>query len=144
MGFGGEGLREHFLMLGYLILMLRQIVDSNSHLAIAVMKMQRSVPIYEQRIREVEHGSFVPLVLSVTGGMGRIATTTYKCLASLLSSKWNQPYSNTLGWLRCRLSFALLRASILAIRGARSSSGRVTVSASIPIDLVTAESQVSM
>ena len=99
---------------------------------------------YEQRIREVEHGSFVPLVLSVTGGMGRIATTTYKRLASLLSSKWNQPYSNTLGWLRCRLSFALLRASILAIRGARSSSGRVTVSASIPIDLVTAESQVSM
>ena len=101
-------------------------------------------PAYEQRIREVEHGSFVPLVLSVTGGMGRIATTTYKHLASLLSSKWNQPYSNTLGWLRCRLSFALLRASILAIRGARSSSGRVTVSASIPIDLVTAESQVSM
>ena len=99
---------------------------------------------YEQRIREVEHGSFVPLVLSVTGGMGRVATTTYKRLASLLSSKWNQPYSNTLGWLRCRLSFALLRASILAIRGARSSSGRVTVSASIPIDLVTAESQVSM
>ena len=53
-------------MLEYLILMLRQIVDSNFQLAIAVMKMQS----YEQRIREDEHGSFVPLVLSVTGGMG--------------------------------------------------------------------------
>ena len=41
---------------------------------------------YEQRVREVEHGSFVPLVLSVTGGMGRIATTTYKHLASMLSN----------------------------------------------------------
>ena len=72
---------------------------------------------YEQRIREIEHASFVPLVLSVTGGLGRIATTTYKRLASMLSSKWNQPYSTTMCWLRCRLSFALLHASILAIRG---------------------------
>ena len=99
---------------------------------------------YEQRIREVEHGSFVPLVLSVTGGMGRIATTTYKRLASQLSSKWNQSYSTTMGWLRCRLSFALLRASIMSIRGARSSSGRVSSSTSTPVDLVTSESQVSM
>ena len=128
MGFGGEGLREHFLMLGY--------APTNRRLQLSSCYRSHE-NAYEQRIREVEHGSFVPLVLSVTGGMGRIATTTYKRLASLLSSKWNQPYSNTLGWLRCRLSFALLRASILAIRGARSSSGRVTVSASIPIDLVT-------
>ena len=96
---------------------------------------------YEQRVREIEHASFVPLVLSVTGGLGRIATTTYKRLASLLSSKWNQPYSTTMGWLRCRLSFALLRSSIAAIRGARSSSHRV--SDSIAVDLVTTVSQVS-
>ena len=29
---------------------------------------------YEQRVREVEHTSFVPLVMSVTGGMSREAT----------------------------------------------------------------------
>ena len=41
-------------------------------------------------------------------------------LASFLSDKWDENYSHTsTGWLRCRLSFALLRASI--IRGARSS-----------------------
>jgi len=34
--------------------------------------------------------------MSVTGGLGRIATTTYKRLASMLSSKWNQPYSTTM------------------------------------------------
>ena len=60
---------------------------------------------YEQRIREVEHGSFTPLVLSATGGLGRAATVKYRHLASLLYSKWNQPYSTTMGWLRCRLSF---------------------------------------
>ena len=33
---------------------------------------------YAQRVREVEHGVFTPLVLSTTGGMGREATTFYK------------------------------------------------------------------
>ena len=40
---------------------------------------------YEERIWEVEHGSFTPLVFSTSGGMGRAATTTYKHLARLLS-----------------------------------------------------------
>ena len=33
---------------------------------------------HEQRIREVEHSSFTPLVFSATGGMGREATCFYK------------------------------------------------------------------
>ena len=32
---------------------------------------------YDQRIREVEHGTFTPLVFSCTGSMGRAAVTTY-------------------------------------------------------------------
>ena len=42
---------------------------------------------YEQRVRKIEHASVVPLVMSLTGGLGRIATTTYKRLAPMLSSK---------------------------------------------------------
>ncbi len=34
-----------------------------------------------------------------------------------------QPYSQTLSWMRCKLSFALLRAAINSIRGARSAGG---------------------
>ena len=40
---------------------------------------------YEQRVREVEHGSFTPLVMSLTVGLGSAATTFYKRLASLCS-----------------------------------------------------------
>ena len=98
--------------------------------------------VYEQRIRDIEHGSFAPLVMSVTGDMGQNATTVYKRLASMLSNKWNQPHATTMEWLRCRLSFSLLRSSILAIRGARSSSAHFIRSSSSPVDLVTAESQV--
>ena len=61
---------------------------------------------YDQRIREVEHGSFTPLVLSCTGGMGRAAINTYKRLATLISTKRDDIYSNTMGWIRCRLSFS--------------------------------------
>ena len=72
------------------------------------------------------HVSFTPIVLSSTGGMGSIATTTYKRLASLLADKWGTSYSQTMGWLRCRLSisFSHLRSSIQCIRGARSNQLR--------------------
>ena len=78
---------------------------------------------YEQRVREVEHSSFTPLVLSATGGLGNEANIFYKRLASMLASKWDNQYSTTLCWLRCRLSFSLLRSAIQSIRGARSSCG---------------------
>ena len=46
---------------------------------------------YEERIREVEHATFSPPVLSTTGGLAREATTFYKRLASLLAAKWEEP-----------------------------------------------------
>ena len=90
---------------------------------------------YEQRIREVEHSSFTPLVFSATGGMG---STFYRRLATLLAEKWNESYSSTLSWIRCLLSFCLLRSAIQCIRGARSSRGHA-IKSSLPIDLVSHE-----
>ena len=52
---------------------------------------------YDQRVREIEHGTFTPLVFSAAGGMGTAATVTYKRLASLLATKQSQPYSRTMG-----------------------------------------------
>ena len=42
---------------------------------------------YEQRICEVEHSSFTPLVLSATGSMAKQSTTFYKRLYSLPSCR---------------------------------------------------------
>ena len=95
---------------------------------------------YEQRIQEIEHSSFTPLVMSSTGGLGPDTTTTYKLLDILLSAKWDQPYSLTMNWLRCCLSFSHLRSPIQAIRGACSSAGRASKFVSLPIDLVISES----
>ena len=49
-----------------------------------------------ERVREVEHGSFTPIVMSVSGGSGNAAKICYKRLASLLAEKCDQPYSNTI------------------------------------------------
>ena len=47
----------------------------------------------------------------------------YKCLASLLANKWGDDYSVVMGWLRCSLSFFLLRSANQCICGARSAIG---------------------
>lgn len=96
---------------------------------------------YEQRVRDIEHASFTPLVLSATGGLANEANTFYKRLASMLASKWDQPYSCTLRWLRCRLGFSLLRSAIQSIRGARSSRGHAIKTPTV-IDLVNSESHI--
>ena len=79
---------------------------------------------YGDRIREVELASFTPLVFATTGGMGREAVTFYRRLAELLSKRKALTYSSTLAWLRCTLSFSLIRSATMCIRGSRSTSLR--------------------
>jgi hypothetical protein len=95
---------------------------------------------YGERIRNVERGVFTPLVLSTTGGMGREAETFYKCFADMISNKRQQKYSATIGWLRCRMSFASLRSSIMCIRGSRSSIHR-SIFGDSNISLATSEAR---
>ena len=75
---------------------------------------------YEARVREVELGSFTPLVFSTSGGLGPAAKTFYKRLASLIAEKHNRLYSLTLFWLCAKLSFSLLRSEIMCLCGSRS------------------------
>ena len=90
---------------------------------------------YEQRVREVDHSTFTPLVFSAMGGMASKATNFYKRLASMLALKWDSPFSSTLCWLRCR-------SAIQAIRGARASRGHA-IKPPTTVDLITAESRLS-
>ena len=92
---------------------------------------------YGDRIREVERGAFTPLVLSTTGGMARECTIFYKRLADWLAEKRKTNYYLMMRWLRCRISFALLRSAIRALRGSRSS---INALAPLDIQVVSGES----
>jgi hypothetical protein len=74
---------------------------------------------YCDRILQVEHGTFTPLVFSSNGGMGKEASSTLKRLATLIAESKNESYSSTMGLLRCRFSFCLMRAAITCLRGSR-------------------------
>ena len=68
----------------------------------------------------------------------------YKRLASQLAVKWDQPYSVTMGWLQCGLSYSLLRSSIQCLRGAHSSCGHVIGlgAVTLPVELICVEARV--
>ena len=75
---------------------------------------------YGDRIREVENGSFTPLVFATTGGLSRETTIFYKRLAELMSISRNAKYHETISWMRRKLSFPLVKSAIMCIRGSRS------------------------
>ena len=98
---------------------------------------------YAQHVREVEHATFTPLVMAASGGLTHEASIFYKHLASLLATKWDDNDCSVMGWLRCCLSFSLLRSAIQCIRGARSAISHFVKTPPV-IDLVRAESQFSV
>ena len=81
---------------------------------------------YGERVREVEQGTFTPLVFTTSGGMAPRAVTFYSCLAQQLAEKKQQQKSCVVAWIRCRLAFSLLRSSLLCLRGTRNKPGKYT------------------
>jgi len=74
---------------------------------------------YNTRVINVEHGSFTPVVFSCYGGIGREGEHYVKTLAKKLSIKKNLTESKVVCYIRTQLCFALLRASLLCLRGTR-------------------------
>ena len=94
----------------------------NMDLQAAHLKNEREkMRKYGERIRNVEQGTFTPLVFTTSGGMAYQAKMFYSRLADLMSEKKGEPKGYFTAWLRVRLSFALLRSAILCLRGSRSS-----------------------
>ena len=69
--------------------------------------------------------------------MGDAAAQVYKRLANLLSEKLDLSYGEVMGWIRCKLSFALVRSAIMCICGACSRMHSLVFDA--PLDVQIAE-----
>ena len=74
---------------------------------------------YLDRIIHTERGSLTPLIFSTTGGMGPECARFNKRLAEMISLKNGETYSHVMRYIRTRLRFALLKATLVAIRGFR-------------------------
>jgi len=83
-------------------------------------KLERHCQHFRKKLTEKSRAT---LVFSSSGGMGPSTKAVYKKLASMVATKHKQSYSQTISWLQCRLSFFLLRSSIMCLRGSCSSAG---------------------
>ena len=91
---------------------------------------------YEERIREVDKGSFTPLVFSSSGDAGPAATTMLKRLVGICVNNMTTSYM-----LRCRLAFGLLQSSVPFLRGARAPKGRIDYDEQLQPDLALSSGQ---
>ena len=75
---------------------------------------------YLQRVLEVEHGVFTPLVFGTNGGMGTECQMFLKQLTTSLAEKTGEKYSDVATWIRTRVSMEILKSSITCVRGSRT------------------------
>ena len=70
--------------------------------------------------------------------LGSEAEFFVKRLGDFLAARWERPYSVVMGWVRARLSFAILRAALLCVRGSQTKwrSLGIVDDTSLPIILV--------
>ena len=74
---------------------------------------------YNQRILDVEHGTFTPLVFGTNGGIGAEGTLFLKKLAEKLSFKTDESYASAMTWLRTKISFSIIKSVNMCVRGSR-------------------------
>ena len=74
---------------------------------------------YNERVIQIEKGTFTPIVMSTSGGMGNEANRHHKRIATLIAAKRKEDYADVMNYIRTRLRFCLLRSTLIAIRGVR-------------------------
>ena len=72
---------------------------------------------YAERVMEIEQGAFTPRVFTTTGGM---ADEYHSRRAEHIANKKGEIYSSAIFWIRDKVSFAIIRSTILCLRGSRS------------------------
>ena len=63
---------------------------------------------------------FTPLCFSLDGVAGSEAASFLRRLAICLSLRWERSFADVIFWIRARLAFAILRATVLCVLGSRS------------------------
>ena len=74
---------------------------------------------YNARVINIEKATFVPLVFSTHGGMGKECRNVLKRIATKIAEKRGERYAAVINHLTTRLRFSLLRSVLLMLRGTR-------------------------
>ena len=84
------------------------------------MNEQEMKQAYNERILQIDHGTFAPLVFSINGSMGTESQKFYSRLAQMISEMRDLPQSISSNWIRRKFCFGLLKSSLLCLKGSRA------------------------
>ena len=93
---------------------------------------------YNERVMQLEHGTFSPLVFAATGGLGRECEKVYNRIGSIIAEKRDAPYNTIITWVRRKVGFATINSITTCLRGSRCINNQLT--SSIENDAVVSES----
>ena len=82
-----------------------------------VMNEQERKRAYNERILQIDHGTFTLLVFSMNDSMGRECQKFYSQLTQMISEKRDLPQSTSSNWIRRKVCCGLLKSSQLCLRG---------------------------
>ena len=68
----------------------------------------------------IEHGTFTPLVFSVSGVYGKECSMFHKHVAEKIATKTKERYEIIFSIIRCKISFIIHKSALMCIRGSRS------------------------
>ena len=89
---------------------------------------------YLERVLQVEKASFVPVVLSTSGGCAPEASRLFKRMAAMIALKRKESYSDVMRHIRTKVCFTLLKAAIISVRGFRGRAAQ-NLSPDVELDL---------
>ena len=75
---------------------------------------------YNQRVIQIEHGSFTPVVVSAFGGFGKESERFVARLVQKISEKKHLEASVVANYVRRKVSFELVKSQVDCIRGSRN------------------------
>ena len=101
--------------------------------------MKRQKHLYNERIKQVEHSTFIPLLMSATGGMGRESSKFYSRLSELISEKRELSNSIVATWIQRKIIIAFIKSIEMCLRGSRSVFHREKLKQSIKDDKLLSE-----
>ena len=85
-----------------------------------IMNEREKKRSYIERVLQVDYETFKPLVFSNYRSMRRECNMFYSRLSQLISDKRNLSKSITMNRIRTKVCFALLKSSLLCLRGSRT------------------------
>ena len=87
------------------------------HVEVVLSSAERDKQRKYSEAVEARLAFFTPFVVSVDGVLGYEANYLLKKFADKLSQKWKKPYSQVTGWIQATMSFSIVRATNLCLRG---------------------------